>query len=98
MSELAEGLGGAVAEDLVPIPLDCTDGFNEAYHGRPEELLGAGARAACSAWSFVDPVQAEKYVAALGAAIDSGEWDTKYGALRRQPTFDGSLVIVRATP
>ncbi|SJN37344.1 transcriptional regulator, MerR family [Microbacterium esteraromaticum] len=98
MSELAQALGGTVTVDLVPIPLDCTDGFNEAYYGRPEELLVAGARAACSAWSFVEPAQAEEYTAALGAAIDSGEWDTKYGALRQQPTFDGSLVIVRATP
>ena len=96
MSELAQAGGTAV--ELVPIPLDCTDGFNEAYYGRPEELLVAGARAACSAWSFVEPAQAAEYTAALGAAIDSGEWDAKYGALRQQPTFDGSLVIVRATP
>src|SRR4029453_19002252 len=28
-------LGGAVQELSVPIPLDCRDGFNEAYYGRP---------------------------------------------------------------
>ncbi|MFD9428522.1 MULTISPECIES: hypothetical protein [unclassified Streptomyces] len=38
----------------VPIPLDCTDGFDEAYYGRPEMLLDPAARQACSAWSFVD--------------------------------------------
>lgn len=98
MSQLAEGLGGAATIDLVPIPLDCTDGFNEAYYGRPEELLVTGARAACSAWSFVDPARADEYAAALRAAVASGEWDVKYGALRQQPTFDGSLVVVRAMP
>lgn len=98
ISELAQGLGGTATVDLVPIPFDCTDGFNEAYYGRPEKLLAPGARAACSAWSFIEPVTAEEYTAALGAAIDTGEWDAKYGFLRRQPTFDGSLVIVRATP
>lgn len=33
----------------------------------------------------------------LGDVHDSGEWGAKYGELRQQPTFDGSLVIVRAT-
>lgn len=98
MSELASGLGGTVTVDLVPIPLDCTDGFNEAYYGRPEHLLVAGARAACSAWSFIDPARASEYEAALKAAIESGEWDVRYGALRKQPVFEGSLVIVRAMP
>jgi hypothetical protein len=37
-TELADGLGG-VTIDKVPVPLDCTDGFNEAYYGRPEALL-----------------------------------------------------------
>lgn len=98
MSRLAAGLGHEVSVDPVPIPFDCTDGFNEAYYGRPEELLVAGARAACSAWSFVDPEQAETYTARLAAAIGSGEWDAKYGPLREQPTFEGSLVLVRTMP
>ncbi len=98
MSQLAEGLGGTVAVDLVPIPLDCQDGFNEAYYGRPEQLLDRGARAACSAWSFVEPALADEYAAALGAAIASGAWDSTYGELRSQSTFDGSLVIVRSMP
>lgn len=98
MTQLADGLGGNVSVDLVPIPLDCTDGFNEAYYGRPEQFLAAGARAACSAWSFVDVAQANEYTETLKNAIESGEWDERYGALRKQPTFEGSLVIVRATP
>lgn len=47
---------------------------------------------------FVDPTQADQYTAALQTALDSGEWDTRHGALRQQPTFEGSLVIVRAMP
>ena len=98
MPRLAENLGGTVTVDSVRIPLDCTDGFNEAYYGRPERLLVAEARAACSAWSFVDPARADEYTVRLRAAIDSGEWDTVHGSLRRQPAYDGSLVLVRATP
>jgi hypothetical protein len=51
--DIAEGLGGSTDVLPVPIPLDCTDGFNEAYYGRPEMMLDPAARLACSAWSFV---------------------------------------------
>lgn len=96
--QLRGGLGGIVSVDLVPIPLDCSDGFNEAYYGRPEQLLIAEARAACSAWSFVPEADAASYVADLKQALDGGEWDERYGELRQQPSFEGSLVVVRALP
>jgi hypothetical protein len=53
LKRLAVGLGGPVMSTLIPIPLDCTDGFNEAYYGRPKALLGPLARLSCSAWSLV---------------------------------------------
>lgn len=98
ITQLRDGLGGNVTVDLVPIPLDCTDGFNEAYYGRPEQLLNPEARGACSAWSFVSPAHAESYTISLAHALGSGAWDEHHGALRRQPTFDGSLILVRALP
>lgn len=98
MTRLAAGLGGTAAVERVPIPLDCTDGFNEAYYGRPEALLDAAARAACSAWSFVDPAQADAYVEHLRTALDDGDWDRRHGTLRRLPFFEGSLVLLRAVP
>ncbi|TQS44066.1 class I SAM-dependent methyltransferase [Cryptosporangium phraense] len=78
----------------VPIPLDCTDGFNEAYYGRPEMLLDPLARSSCSAWGFVDDVTAGGYVARLTSALEEGTWDRDLGHLRTQPTFEGSLVLV----
>lgn len=96
ISRLAEGLGGSVRVDGVPIPLDCTDGFGEAYYGRPEALLDPGARRANSAWSFVDAATADGYVARLAADLRSGEWDRRFGALRTQPEFDGSLRLIVA--
>jgi Methyltransferase domain len=85
---------GEVEVSNVPIPLDCVDGFNEAYYGRPEMLLDRGARTACSAWSFVDTPTADEYVRRLAADLADGAWDRAYGHLRSQPTYDGSLVLV----
>jgi SAM-dependent methyltransferase len=91
---LAQGLGGAVEVDVVPVPLDCTDGFSEAYYGRPEMLLDPAARRSCSAWSFVEPEVIERFVRELGRDLADGSWDARYGDLRTQPSFDGSLILV----
>jgi len=96
LSRLADGLGGTIQVSSVPIPLDCTDGFGEAYYGRPEMFLDPGARRANSAWSFVDASTADRYVAALAADLASGEWDRRFGSLRSQPEFDGSLRLIVA--
>ena len=98
MAVMADALGGHVRIIPVPIPFDCRDGFNEAYYGRPERLLDAGARTACSAWSFVDAAMAESYVGRLRDALATGGWDRKYGHLRRQPEFHGSLRLLVSRP
>ena len=87
-------LGARSEVDVVPIPLDCTDGFGEAYYGRPEALLDPGARLACSAWSFVGPEVEARFETALRADLASGAWDARHGHLRAQPTFAGSLRLV----
>lgn len=94
---VAELLGGARIE-AVPIPLDCTDGFGEAYYGRPEMLLEEGARQANSAWSFLSEAEAERAVSGLRADLASGRWDELHGELRTQPFFDGSLVLIVSEP
>ncbi|MFD3998495.1 class I SAM-dependent methyltransferase [Streptomyces sp. NPDC058548] len=94
---MASALGGTVTTRRVPIPLDCTDGFNEAYYGRPEMLLDPAARQACSAWSFIDDGARERFDQTLHHDLESGAWDERFGHLRTQATYEGSLVIVRAT-
>jgi SAM-dependent methyltransferase len=95
---LAGGLGGPVATTLVPVPLECTDGFNEAYYGRPEALLDPGARQSCSAWSFVGEAVHERFTRDLSRDLADGTWDRRYGHLRTQPAFDGSLILVTSQP
>ena len=95
---LADGLGGTIATANVPIPFDCTDGFNEAYYGRPEKLLEPHARLSCSAWSFVDDATQHRFTERLQRDSHDGTWDTRYGYLRSTPTLAGSLVLVTAEP
>jgi hypothetical protein len=74
--------------------LDCTDGFNEAYFGRPEALLDPAARLSCSAWSFVSAAGHDRFARDLRRDLADGAWDERHGQLRTQPVFDGSLVLV----
>ena len=96
LDRLAEGLGGNVRIEPVPVPLECRDGFNEAYYGRPEMLLDGAARLSCSAWSFVPEHVAAGYVEDLRGALADGRWDAAYGHLRTQPHYLGSLFLVIA--
>ncbi|MFG3280455.1 class I SAM-dependent methyltransferase [Streptomyces sp. NPDC048111] len=98
LDHVTAALGGTVTVEPVPIPLDCTDGFNEAYYGRPEMLLDPAARQACSAWSFIDDTARQAFDASLRRALGSGTWDEAFGHLRHRPTYEGSLVLVRALP
>lgn len=98
IERIADVLGGHVTVESVPIPADCTDGFNEAYYARPEHLLDPAARRACSAWSFVEPRLSLRYTERLRHDLRSGAWDAHHGHLRDQPFLDGSLVLLRADP
>jgi SAM-dependent methyltransferase len=97
-ADIARALGGAVEVRALPVPLDCTDGFGEAYYGRPEALLDPGARLSNSAWSFVGPEVEPRFERELRRDLDSGAWDSRYGALRTQPEFDGSLRLIVGLP
>jgi hypothetical protein len=98
IADIESALGGVVTVTTLPIPLKCTDGFSEAYYGRPEALLDPGARLANSAWSFVDSDVGERFERALRADLESGAWDAQHGRLRTQPTFEGSLRLIVCRP
>jgi SAM-dependent methyltransferase len=95
---IASALGGRTTIRTLPIPLNCVDGFGEAYYGRPERLLEPGARLANSAWSFVGPDVEWRAAEQLAADLSSGRWDERHGQLRTAPTFDGSLVLIVSNP
>ena len=98
IERIIEALGGSVAVESVPVPLNCADGFNEAYYGRPEMFLDAQARLACSSWSLVAQSAVDRFVRTLTEDLQSGAWDRKYGHLRSQPYFHGPLQLVVGKP
>lgn len=91
---LCEYLGGEVEVRPCRVPQNCTDGFMEAFFGRPEHFLDPRARAAQSAWAFAPEGAEARFVAKLSADLASGAWDAQYGHLRTAPFFDGSLRLL----
>ncbi|HEX3706994.1 MAG TPA: class I SAM-dependent methyltransferase [Mycobacteriales bacterium] len=98
VSHVCDVLGGTSEVTEIPIPLDCVDGFGEAFYGRPERMLDVGVRQAQSGWAFIEPDVAARSVERLRQALESGEWDERYGTLRTQPEYLGSLRLVVAHP
>jgi len=93
--QIKQSLGVEHVEIIqIPVPLDCTDGFVDAYYGHPEKYLEAGVRLSCSAWTFVSAEEQQRNVDKLAAELASGEWDKKYGHYRTQPFFLGPLHLV----
>ena len=94
IDRIAAALGGTVDIHGVPIPLYCTDGFNEAYYGRPEMFLDPDARLACSSWSLVPEPVVQRFVEGLSSDLASGRWDALHGRWRSEPFFDGPLRLI----
>lgn len=72
-----DALAGNCEVIEVPIPLDCTDGFQEAFYGRPEAFLNKDVRQAQSAWSFLPDKLQQDLVKRLQDDLESGQWDKK---------------------
>ncbi|GAA5189634.1 methyltransferase domain-containing protein [Rugosimonospora acidiphila] len=95
---IAAAIGASRDVQEVPVPIDCVDGFTEAFYARPERFLDPRVRAAQSAWGFVDETATARAVERLRADLDSGAWDRRFGHLRTQPEFVGSLRLLVGRP
>jgi SAM-dependent methyltransferase len=88
-------LGDARVEPI-PVPADCTDGFLEAYYGRPEAYLDPAVRAAQSVWPRLPEGVEQRAIAELSSDLASGAWDARHGNLRTQPQYEGALRLIVA--
>ncbi len=98
IDEICSLLGGESEVQEVPIPIDCTDGFTEAFYARPEQFLDPEVRRAQSAWGFIDEATAARGLAKLEGDLAEGRWEERHGALRTQPVFVGALRLIVNRP
>lgn len=91
---ISRELGGQIDVQPIPIPIDCTDGFSEAFYARPEALLDEGVRRSQSAWSFLSIDDHTRIVNSLSQDLHSGKWDEQYGQWRNTAYFEGSLRLL----
>lgn len=82
----------------VPVPIDCIDGFSEAYYARPERFLDPAVTRSQSTWSFIPDDVQDRFRRTLRADLDSGAWDAKHGHYRSMPEFTGALRLIISTP
>lgn len=94
---IKNSLGGNCKVIEIPIPLNCLDGFQEAFYGRPEAFLEKDVRLSQSAWGFLSEETQNELVKRLEADLKSGEWDRKYGHYRNQPFFTCALRLIIST-
>jgi SAM-dependent methyltransferase len=87
----------SVQVEVVPVPVDCTDGFCIALWGRPESYLDPRVRQSSSIWHLLPDSVVAPALARLQGDLASGEWDRRYGELRARPSLDVGLRLVTAT-
>lgn len=93
---LARG-SAEVRVDAVPVPVDCTDGFGEAFYARPEAFLRPEVRAATSGFLLTEPGAVRRGLDRLKDDLVSGAWDQAYGRLREQTEYNGALRLITAS-
>ncbi len=81
--------------EIVEVPRDCTDGFGGAFWARPEAYLDPVVQAGMSSFAQLTPHDLELGNDRLRNALESGEWDHRFGELRTMESNDlGYRLIV----
>jgi SAM-dependent methyltransferase len=95
IDRVAEMLGADRIEP-VPIPWDCTDGFQAAYWRRPEKYLDPAVRASISTFAQRSEDELAPGLRALEQDLKSGAWTDRYGELLESDELDfGYRLVVR---
>ena len=81
---------------VVPVPIDCTDGFGAAYWGRPEAYLDPAVQASQSWLAQLDERHRTAGARRLADDLASGRWDERFGHLRQLDELDVGYRLVLA--
>ncbi len=87
-------MGGGRVE-VVPVPWDCTDGFQAAYWRRPERYLEPAVRASISTLAQLPAQVVETAMQRLAADLASGAWTDRNAEILESDEMDyGYRLIV----
>lgn len=86
-----------VASHIFELPHDLTDYFAVAGWRRPEIYLDPVIRSCMSAFAIVNQRNIEIGVKNLKQDLESGQWKSKYGYLKKQEKFDAGYRFIVAS-
>jgi SAM-dependent methyltransferase len=98
LGQVAQMLGGHLEVTPVPIPADCTDGFDAAYWRRPRAYLDPEVWQPMSALALIPEADRADGMHRLQADLDSGEWYRRWGHLLALDELDLGYRVVAARP
>ena len=95
---LVDLLGGAEVS-AIPVPRDCTDGFQAAYWCRPERYLDPVVRASISTFALLPAALVDRAMQRLAADLKSGAWAERNAELqgREEMDYGYRLLVSRAS-
>jgi SAM-dependent methyltransferase len=96
LEEVLGSLGARTRVEVVPVPADCTDGFQNAYWRRPDAYLDPEVRACISTLAVLDQQVLERGLGRLARDLASGAWHARYGQLLDLDEYDGGYRLVVA--
>ena len=85
-----------VEKQVVPIPWDCTDGFQAAYWRRPERYLDPVIRSAISTFAQLPEKYVNRGINQLANDLESGKWKEKNQGLLARESMDFGYRLVIA--
>jgi SAM-dependent methyltransferase len=98
LDQLADLLGRGLEVTRVPIPADCTDGFNGAYWRRPAAYLDPEIWRPMSALALIGDADRADGMRRLRADLDSGGWNRRWGHLLALDELDLGYRVLTARP
>ena len=91
---IAERLAGRTEVRPLRVPVNCVDGFPEAFIARPEAYLDPAVRSNISTFRLLPEDQVAAGVDRLRRDLASGAWDARHEGLRLQTHIDVGLRIL----
>jgi SAM-dependent methyltransferase len=82
----------------VPIPADCTDGFNAAYWRRPEAYLDPAVWRPMSAIALIPDADRIEGMGRLERDLANGDWQRQWGHLLERNELDLGYRVLVARP